>query len=377
MSSIPVVSAAVLSAGEPMMPQQPSQQQLTIETLPLFTGELKLSEDEVVFNKILYFCVIIYTNLQLPLPSVLSDDELVGLRLPGQSLPPPWQSQPPQQQQQTVVPPPPPHYGLQNGLRYPPPAAAFSKPQQQQRGGLPPPLEQLHVLTLDDQLPHHSNSSAASDSGSSPNRTPPGTPSNTVAPVALSATVVPTLPHGPGRGSGASSDCKVTNTPRVHVQHLPYILMIQVRNGIPVVAAPLCDTTSPPPLPFNSCSGPFGGYGQFPTRYPYSIPGPYRSTFAGQYPTYTGPPPLQQGGAAAPADNGSFAFTQSIPYGSLMTVPSTYSLPFPSRSVPPGCYNCGAHSHAGADCTAQNIDEITQKKSYHLDYSPMTGDPDK
>ncbi|XP_045470308.1 extensin isoform X3 [Harmonia axyridis] len=76
---------------------------------------------------------------------------------------------------------------------------------------------------------------------------------------------------------------------------------------------PMCDTTPPPPA-FNNCTVPY-------TSYPA---------------TYNQMPP----------NSPQFAPRQ-----------------------PTGCYNCGSTAHIGQDCTAQNIEEITQKKTYSLDYN--------
>lgn len=187
--------------------------------------------------------------------------------------------------------------------------------------------EHFQALNLDGENSlHRSNSS----SSSSLNQTPPETPATT--------------PHP------ALSQCP--SKPRV--------------NGIPTFVSapglPLCDTTSPPPPPtptFNNCSVPYTTY-QFtaiPTRsmFPYSQS--YRPPFA-PFPSYQ-------------TNENSFP-SYSLP----SYMPLLFSSPYPPRN--PNCYNCGAMGHTGQDCTGQNIEDITQKKTYTIEFSaPPLPDADK
>ncbi|KAJ8939252.1 hypothetical protein NQ318_015210 [Aromia moschata] len=175
-------------------------------------------------------------------------------------------------------------------------------------------VEQMHALNLDGENSlHHSNSS----SNSSPNETPPGTP------------------HGPGRG-----DAKPARL-----------------NGMPPFGPPASPPPPPPPA-FGSGSVPYSYPQQFaalpPNRSMFHYNQAYRPAFT-QYPNY-------------PTDNFP---TYSLPY-----IPLIYSSPYAART-PPGCYNCGAPGHAGSDCTGQNIEEITQKKAYQLEYAAPLPDAEK
>ncbi|KAK9870439.1 hypothetical protein WA026_008007 [Henosepilachna vigintioctopunctata] len=95
-------------------------------------------------------------------------------------------------------------------------------------------------------------------------------------------------------------------------------------NGIPPPTTfinnlpPLCDTTPPPPV-FNNCTVPYTSY-----------------------------------------------------HATFNQIPQT-SQPYPPRH-PTGCYNCGTLGHLGIDCTAQNIEEITQKKTFSMDYNNAVRD---
>ncbi|XP_023018443.1 uncharacterized protein isoform X2 [Leptinotarsa decemlineata] len=166
--------------------------------------------------------------------------------------------------------------GQPNGIRFP---TCLSKAQ-------PFLVEQMQALNLEGENSlHRSNSSDAS----SPNSTPPGTPS--MIPVAIQGL----SREEPNPGS----------------------------NVISVVTGPgaiIPDRTSPPP-PFNNSS------------VPYSLPQPFA------------------------------------------TVPP--NSPFQPRATPPGCFNCGALGHVGSECTSQNIEDITQKKTYQLEYTAPLPDPEK
>lgn len=207
-----------------------------------------------------------------------------------------------------------------NGLRYP----TFNKLSQNFV------IEQMKALNLDaENSLHCSNSSSSS---SSLNQSPPATPTVT--------------PHCPGRG-----DC---NKSRANgVPH--YLNPVTPQSGLP-----LCETTPPPPpLPtITNCSVPY-------TSYP-RVPLPSRSIF--QYaqpfrPPFTAPTQFSY----QPSDSYTFTF----PHFSYM-----YSSPqYPNRS--PNCYNCGAQGHSGPDCTGQTIEDITQKKTYSLEYTSPLPDADK
>lgn len=81
----------------------------------------------------------------------------------------------------------------------------------------------------------------------------------------------------------------------------------------------------------------------------------YRPTFPHPYQNY-------------PAE-GSFP-TCTYPYMSVI-ISSHYP------RTPSGCYNCGATGHLGTECPGQNIEEITQKKNYQLEFAPTLPDPEK
>ncbi|XP_060517847.1 zinc finger CCHC domain-containing protein 2-like isoform X2 [Cylas formicarius] len=194
-------------------------------------------------------------------------------------------------------------------------------------------VDQMQSMTLDDTVHYHSNSS----SNSSPHQTPPDTPSNCAS--------TNSTPLGRGPLDKARS------------------------NGLPY--APLCDTTSPPPPAFNN----FQTFATLPpnrSMFHYTTTSAYRPPVTGfaQYPYPS----------CAAADTTPFP-TYSFPYFSLMY--SSYP-PLPQQQPagaatpqlrsPPGCYNCGAPGHLGPDCSQQNIEEITQKKTYRLRYSPVQSD---
>ncbi|KAG5897004.1 hypothetical protein JTB14_010756 [Gonioctena quinquepunctata] len=183
-------------------------------------------------------------------------------------------------------------------------------------------VEQMQAMNLDGENSlHRSNSS----SNSSLNETPPSTPLNTPA----------STPQGPGRGE--------TTTSRA--------------NGMPSGPSPglhIPDTTSPPPPPRNS-SVPtvFRAFvlTPCPNRSMFQYNPAYRPTFTAQYPAYP------------TTDTANNFPPYTLPYFHLM-----FSSPYPART-PPGCFNCGAPNHVGSECTNQNIEEITQKKTFQLDYA--------
>lgn len=204
-----------------------------------------------------------------------------------------------------------------NGIRFPP----FI-------GNVKPFLEQMQALNLEGENSlHQSNSS----SNSSPNGTPPGTPISTPA----------STPHGPGRGDNKS---RANGMPQFGISSGP----------------PIHNTTPPPPPAFSNSSVPYS----FPQ--PFTALPPNRSMFhftQAFRPTFT--PPYQN----YPTDN-SFP-TYTYPYMSVII-----SSHYPPRT-PPGCYNCGAPTHLGTECSSQNIEEITQKKTYQLEYTSPLPDPEK
>lgn len=131
---------------------------------------------------------------------------------------------------------------------------------------------------------------------------------------------------------------------------------------------PMPDTTSPPPPAYSNSSVPYSFQQQFAAAAAAAHLPPSRSMFhynQAYRPTFT---PLQYGDSNFPA--------YTIPY-----VPIVYSSPFPARTTTtttqPGCYNCGAPNHVGSECTSQNIEEITQKKNYQVEYTNTMPDTDK
>ncbi|EFA04055.1 uncharacterized protein LOC660415 [Tribolium castaneum] len=173
-------------------------------------------------------------------------------------------------------------------------------------------VEHFQGLSLNDgeNSLHRSNSS----SSSSLNQTPPETPAAT--------------PHPPQKA---------------RVNGMPFIP--------PAPGLPLCDTTSPPPPPtptFNNCSVPYTTY-QF-TAIPTRSMFPYNQSYRPPFPHFQ----------SYQTNENSF---QTYSYMPLM-----FSSPFPPRN--PNCYNCGAMGHSGQDCTGQNIEDITQKKTYMIEFAP-------
>ncbi|CAH1109034.1 unnamed protein product [Psylliodes chrysocephalus] len=207
-----------------------------------------------------------------------------------------------------------------NGIRFPPFVGNLGKIR-------PYLVEQMQAMNLEGENSlHQSNSS----SNSSPNDTPPGTPANTPT----------TTPHGPGRGDTKPRSNGMSYGPSPGPPSMP-------------------DTQSPPPPNFSNSSVPYNFHQPFTTlppnrsMFPYNQT--YRPTFTAQFPNY-------------PTDN-------NFPY-SLSYFPIMYSSQYQPRT-PPGCYNCGAPNHVGSECTSQNIEEITQKKTYVLDYNSPLPDSEK
>lgn len=223
-----------------------------------------------------------------------------------------------------------------NGLCYPP----FPHSHK-----MPPPylLEQMQSLNLEGENALHRSSSS---SNSSLNQSPPETP--TVAP-----------PSGPGRGNS------VADKPRA--------------NGFPAFVNSMCDAVSPPPPVFTACTVPYTTYFTNCQLQPNVVTTGGRSMF--QY--SAGPPYCHRpinfptpANAPYPQNPPPQPDTNSIPYTTIPYVSILYSSPAPvtfaaapQRHIPTGCYNCGSSGHQGQDCTEQNIEEITQKKSYTLEYS--------
>ncbi|CAG9854365.1 unnamed protein product [Phyllotreta striolata] len=196
-------------------------------------------------------------------------------------------------------------------------------------------VEQIQAMNLEGENSlHRSNSS----SNSSLNETPPGTPS-----LMASTTTPAPPPHGPGRGGGAA-DMKGARS-----------------NGMPFGGpSPMPDTQSPPPN-FSNNSVPYSFPQPFatlpPNRSMFHYNQAYRPNFTAHFPNFP------------PTDNFP---TYTFPYYPIMYSSSQYQ-----PRTPPGCYNCGAPGHLGSECTSQNIEEITQKKTYVLDYTSSLHDSEK
>ncbi|XP_018329826.1 formin-like protein 14 isoform X3 [Agrilus planipennis] len=214
-----------------------------------------------------------------------------------------------------------------NGIRFPP--YKVPPPSSQQYF-----FEQMQALNLDGESSlHRSNSSSST---SSLNQSPPDTP--TITPT--------TTPHGPGRGAIAptsSSDGKVrvNGLPSAPPPPLPY--------------APLCDTSCPPP----------------PPPVPYTNYPPHRTVF--QY-TQSFRPPFSCPYTYQPAENVIYSSYSGAPYVPIMISGGAAAPPLPPRNS--NCYNCGACGHIGAECPAQTIEEITQKKAYTLEFNASLPDTD-
>lgn len=196
-------------------------------------------------------------------------------------------------------------------------------------------LEQIQTLNLDtgESSLHQSNSS----SSSSLNQTPPGTPAVSVS-----------SPHCVKRVGSGSEKPQVNGVPPPPPPQAAY--------GAPA-GIPLCDATTSPSPHFNSCSVPY-------TTYPFTaIPArsmfPYTQTYRPPFPHFS------------TNENSSFS-TYPFHYMSIIYPNSQ----FPSRN--PNCYNCGAMGHMGQDCNGQNIEDITQKKTFTIEFcSANTPETDK
>ncbi|KAF7269359.1 uncharacterized protein LOC143203087 [Rhynchophorus ferrugineus] len=177
-------------------------------------------------------------------------------------------------------------------------------------------VDQMQSIALTDESSHYQSSSSNSSS-------PPDTPSN------LPST---TTPHGPGRGP---MDKNRTN-------------------GMPNYITPFGDATSPPPPPTFTL--------------------PYAHLAQNRFYTSASFRPNAFAYAQYPNQGADTNFPQySFPCFPLLYSSYPPANPLPPRN-PPGCYNCGATGHLGQDCTQQNIDEITQKKNYSVDFSPVQSD---
>lgn len=151
---------------------------------------------------------------------------------------------------------------------------------------------------------------------------------------------------------------------------MPDTLVLGISFGASPGPPPLPpDTTTPPPPAFSNSSVPYSFPQTFVAAAAAQLP-PNRSMFHYNQvyrPTFTAP-------YSFPTGDNNFP-PYSIPY-----VPIVYSSPFPARTTPstqPGCYNCGGHNHVGSECTSQNIEEITQKKTYQVEYTATLPDNDK
>ena len=166
-------------------------------------------------------------------------------------------------------------------------------------------IEQVQALKLEGENSLHCS---ASSSNSSLNQSPPQTPSAITAP-----------PHGPGRGD--ATKCRV--------------------NGIPFIPPPagpnICESTPPPP--FSNCTVPYSSY-QIPALAPNRCVYQYTQAFR---PTFSSP--------------FSYPHAENLYNHPYMHIPLYSSVP--SRNL--NCYNCGALGHVGSDCSAQTIEDITQK----------------
>lgn len=244
------------------------------------------------------------------------------------------------------------HPPTQNGYRY----ATFKMPPH------PFIIEQMHAMSLDGENSLHQ--SATSSGSSSPCQTPPGTPCGTT-------TTNSATPHGPGRGG--NTEKRVNGIGGVFPA-------VSSAGGAPSAASVgnMCDTTSPPPftVPYS-----------FPQTFTSLPPPPMPTAVAGRsiFPAFATPAaPGAPNGPTGAAPNYRSPFSAPYTYqtdtNSFTTFsyfPIMYSSPFPpppppraAQQPPPTCYNCGAPGHLGDNCLAQNIEDITQKKAYQLDYSP-------
>lgn len=185
-------------------------------------------------------------------------------------------------------------------------------------------LEQIQTLNLDtgDSSLHQSNSS----SNSSLNQTPPETPAASVS------------SHCVKRVGGSGDKSQVNGIPPPPPPQATY----GAQAGIS-----LCDATTSPTPHFNNCSVPY-------TTYPFTaIPArsifPYTQSYRPPFPHFS------------TNENSSFS---AYPFHYMSII---YPNPqFPSRN--PNCYNCGAMGHMGQDCNGQNIEDITQKKTFTIEF---------
>ncbi|XP_019759685.2 arginine-glutamic acid dipeptide repeats protein isoform X1 [Dendroctonus ponderosae] len=210
--------------------------------------------------------------------------------------------------------------------------------------------DQLHSMSLTDESSHYHSSSS-----SSPLQTPPDTPSN-IAPASTTSTQ---------SNRGPIDKCRM--------------------NGVPNFLTPFGDTTSPPP-PHGftyPAYAPIAHASDLPYRF-YASPN-FRppTTVFNQFQTATNQP--FQGAQPTGSETIPPSYSYTIPYISLMyssyphppQVPQPPTNTIPLRNQPPGCYNCGATGHLGQDCPERNIDDITQKNTYSIDFSPVNSDNEK
>ncbi|KAF5306396.1 hypothetical protein FQA39_LY08905 [Lamprigera yunnana] len=202
-------------------------------------------------------------------------------------------------------------------------------------------IDQMQALNIEGDNSLHCSSSNSS-SNNSLNQSPPDTP-----------TTVPPVPHhGPGRGDNKS---RMNGVPQY------------VNSGPPSmnIGPPVCDTTPPPPLPapaLSNCSVPYTNYPPqvtltaIPNRSVFHYNQHYRPPFSAPFNYH--PPEI---------------YSYTCPY--IPVVFSSTPSQIPHRNS--NCFNCGAVGHAGADCSRQTIEEITQKKAYTLEYNSPLPDIDK
>ncbi|XP_066246130.1 proline-rich protein 36 isoform X1 [Euwallacea similis] len=150
-------------------------------------------------------------------------------------------------------------------------------------------------------------------------------------------------------------------------------------NGLPNFLPPFGDTTSPPPPAFT-----FPAFTPMGHRY-FNNPGyrPPVTTVFGQFAPNQAPfQGTQPSGPDSAAPSYHTVFTTpayvSVLYSSYPpNLQHPPAAPVPPRNHPLGCYNCGASNHLGQECPQQNIDDITQKNTYSVDFSPGTSDTEK
>lgn len=211
---------------------------------------------------------------------------------------------------------------LPNGFRF----AHYTKLPQQYV------VDQMQTLSLDGEGSLHCSSSSSS-SNNSVNQSPPRTPAS-----------MPAIPHhGPGRGE------------KMRVNGAP---MPGLAAAVPV---PLCEGVPPPPtVPYTTYLSlnpqPVGIPAQHPNRSVFQYSQPYRPPFSAPF-------------AYNPTENLIYS-CQYMPFV-FSSVPS---------QIPPqngNCFNCGLPGHSGSDCSLRTIDDITEKKTYSLDFSLPLPDGDK